>query len=97
MPFHKDGEATVKERLFLDKVNKNVLRDEVTVIDHALTRPWTVLRTYKHEAASWMETICGEDEHQVRIGSEQYFLSGDGHLMPTRKGQPPPDLKYFQN
>ena len=24
------------------------------------------------------------------------MLSADGHLMPTRKDQPPPDLRYFQ-
>jgi hypothetical protein len=23
------------------------------------------------------------------------MLSGDGYLMPTKKGQRPPDLKYF--
>jgi hypothetical protein len=22
-------------------------------------------------------------------------LSGDGHLMPAKKDQPPPDLRYF--
>ncbi len=97
IPFHKDGEAVVKERIFLDKANKNTLHDEITVFDHALTRPWTVLRTYRHEPPNWMETICGEDEHQVRIGKEQYYLSGDGKLMPTRKGQPPPDLSYFKD
>ena len=43
-----------------------------------------------------METICGEDEHQVKIGNEHYFLSGDGYLMPTRQDQPPPDLKFFK-
>jgi hypothetical protein len=31
----------------------------------------------------------------VRIGNENYMLSGDGFLMPTRKGQSPPDLRYF--
>jgi hypothetical protein len=30
------------------------------------------------------------------IGRENYFLSADGNLMPTRKDQPPPDLKYFK-
>jgi hypothetical protein len=29
------------------------------------------------------------------IGKESYFHSGDGYLMPARKGQPPPDLRYF--
>ena len=31
----------------------------------------------------------------VRIGNDAYFLSADGLLMPTRKNQPPPDLRYF--
>jgi len=31
----------------------------------------------------------------VVIGKENYFVSLDGLLMPTRKNQPPPDLKYF--
>jgi hypothetical protein len=30
------------------------------------------------------------------IGKENYFLSGDGLLMPAKKDQPPPDLKYFK-
>jgi len=96
MPFHRDNQAVVKERIFLDQADPDVLRDEMTVIDHALTRSWTVTRSYHRERnPSWMETICGEDEHQVKIGKEQYFLSGDGYLMPTRKDQTAPDLKYF--
>jgi len=31
----------------------------------------------------------------VVIGEQNYFLSADGLLMPARKDQPPPDLKYF--
>jgi hypothetical protein len=55
-----------------------------------------VSRTYHRQRdPNWLETICGEDEHQVKIGKEQYYLSGDGQLMPTRKDQPPPDLRYF--
>ena len=29
------------------------------------------------------------------IGKELYWLGANRALMPTRKGQPPPDLKYF--
>jgi len=32
----------------------------------------------------------------VGIGKEIYFLSGDGFLMPAKKDQPPPDLRYFK-
>jgi len=30
------------------------------------------------------------------VGGENYYLSGDGMLMPARKDQAPPDLKYFK-
>ena len=29
------------------------------------------------------------------VSNETYVLAGDGKLMPTRKNQPPPDLRYF--
>jgi hypothetical protein len=32
----------------------------------------------------------------VQIGKETYFLSADGVLMPAKKDQAPPDLRYFQ-
>ena len=96
MPFHNNGQTMVMERIYLDKANPNILRDDITVYDDALTRPWSVIRTYHRDRnPNWLETICGEDEHQVKIGREQYYLSGDGHLMPIRKDQPPPDLRYF--
>jgi hypothetical protein len=43
------------------------------------------------------ENDCSEDNHHVAIGKENYFLSADGYLMPTKKGQMPPDLRYFSN
>jgi hypothetical protein len=32
---------------------------------------------------------------QIAIGNEVYLLSGDGLLMPIKKDQPAPDLRYF--
>jgi hypothetical protein len=32
----------------------------------------------------------------IVIGKENYFLSADGLLMPAKKDQPPPDLRYFE-
>ena len=37
-----------------------------------------------------------ESNNHVVIGKENYFLSADGFLMPTKKDQAPPDLRYFQ-
>jgi hypothetical protein len=96
IPLHKDNQTIVKERLYLDKANPNILHDEVTTIDNALTRPWTVTKNYRRERKPiWFEYVCAEGNHHVAIGKENYFISQDGYLMPTRKDQPAPDLKYF--
>jgi hypothetical protein len=96
LPVHKDGETVVKERFSLDKSNPDILHDEITTYDHALTRPWTVLKTMKRERHPiWVESICAEGNVHVSIGGEQYMIGGDGLLMPFRKGQPAPDLKHF--
>jgi hypothetical protein len=97
LPLHFDNMSIFKERFYLDKTNPNILHDMITVIDHALTRPWTVDKTYRRDATpylNWPETYC-EENAQIKIGKENYFLSGDGRLMPTRKDQPPPDLSFF--
>jgi hypothetical protein len=44
----------------------------------------------------WVEAICAEGNQHVRIGTESYMLSADGYLMPAKKDQPPPDLRYFK-
>lgn len=97
IPLHQDNATIVKERIYLDKADPNILRDEITTIDHALTRPWTVERSYRRARnPSWIEHICAEDNQWVFIGKESYILGADGSLMPTRKDQPPPDLRYFR-
>ena len=96
MPFHKDNETVVKERIVFDKASPDALSDEITVIDHALTRPWTITKRYRRDHnAVRLEYNCSEDNHHVLIGGEDYFLSGDDVLMPAKKGQAPPDLRYF--
>ena len=99
IPFHEDNQTVVKERIYLDKSDPNVIYDEVTVYDNALTRPWTSIkkarRDPKNTHPSWVSEACTEDNAFVRIGNEAYFLSADGYLMPTRKDQPPPDARYF--
>ena len=96
IPFHRDDAATVKERIYLDKASADVLHDEITTFDNALTRPWTVTRNYRRQRdAKWVEYICAEDNHHVVIGKEDYLLSADNQLMPTHKNQLPPDLRNF--
>jgi hypothetical protein len=94
LPVHQDGETIVKERFYLDKANPDILYDQITTIDHALTRPWTVLKTMRREKKPiWVESICSEGNVHVTIGAEQYMIGGDGLLMPFRKGQPAPDFE----
>jgi hypothetical protein len=98
LPLHEDNQSIFKERIHLDKADPNLLHDEITVIDHALTRPWTVDKRYIRNAdprSDWPESICPEYNAWVFTGKENYYLSADGYLMPSRKGQAPPDLRYF--
>jgi hypothetical protein len=97
MPLHLDNQSIVKERLSLDKSNPDILRNEITVIDHALTRPWTVVKNYHRIRDGRMfEDLCNESNNHVQVGKENYFMSADGYLMPAKKDQPPPDLRYFK-
>ena len=99
LPLAFDNESVFKERFHLDQSNPNILHNEITVFDHALTRPWSVDKTFRRNPnprPKWREASCTEGNNQVVIGKENYFLSADGNLMPTRKDQGPPDLKYFK-
>jgi hypothetical protein len=100
IPLHADNETVVKERIYIDKADKNLLHDDITTIDHALTRPWVVHQAYRRIASDkplWFgHSVCGEGNAHVGIGKEVYYLSGDGLLMPAVRDQPPPDLRYFE-
>jgi hypothetical protein len=58
-----------------------------------------VTRNYRREPVrypAWREVVCSENNLHVRIAKDDYFLSAEGYLMPTRKDQSPPDLRYFK-
>src|SRR5262249_23662661 len=99
LPLHKDNKTVIKEKIFLDAKDPTVYHDEVTVIDNALTHPWTVMKNYKRDASAqphWTEENCPETNNHVRVGKDDYMISSDGFLMPTAKGQKAPDLRYFK-
>ena len=90
IPLHEDDETVIKERIFLDKADKDLLHDEITVTDHALTRPWTVMKSYRRSAEKqpeWAEYMCVERNQTVRLGNEVYLISNDGFLMPPRRAR----------
>jgi len=99
LPLHRDNQSIIKERIYLDKADRNIIHNEITVIDNALTRPWSITRKARRDQKSkpfWQTAVCAENNSMVRIGKDAYYLSQDGYLMPVKKGQPPPDLRYFK-
>jgi hypothetical protein len=98
IPFHEDGQAVIRERIYLDKADPNLIHNEITTTDHALTSPWKVVHSYRREKkVIWIENNCVEGNDNIAIGNEDYLLSPDGFLMPVKKGQQPPDLRYFKD
>ncbi len=98
IPFHADRGAVVKEHISLDKKDRTIMRNEITTIDNALTRPWVVTRSYRRSKSPqpvWFEYACDAGNRHVSIGGENYVLNAEGFLMPVRKGQPAPDLRHF--
>ena len=99
LPLHSDNKTVVKERLYLDKADPMVMWDEITTIDNALTGPWTVKKKYVRDSnprPNWIEEVCAENNPHIRIQNDNYFIGADGLLMPAKKGQAPPDLRYFK-
>ena len=98
IPLHEDNQTVIKERIYLDKADKDLLHNEMTVTDNALTRPWTVKKSYRRSAdpqAEWPEYLCVERSETMRIGGETYLLDKEGYLKPAKAGQRPPSLQYF--
>jgi hypothetical protein len=97
IPLHEDNQTVVRERLFIDKSDPEVMHNIISINDHAFARPWMVDKHYRHiRDVTWFEDNCNENNHHVVIGKQNYYTSADGYLMPARKDQPPPDLRYFK-
>jgi hypothetical protein len=97
IPLASDGDTVVKEKIYLDKANPDIMHNEITTIDHAFTRPWSVSRFYRrvHEGRP-QEYNCAEDNRWIVLGGWTYVTDADGYLMPIQKDEPPPDPKLFQ-
>jgi hypothetical protein len=99
LPLARDNQSVIRERIHLDKADRNTIYDDITVIDHALTRPLSLTRKAVRNPSRrpiWRTETCPADNSWIRIGETAYYMSADGNLMPTKKDQAPPDLKYFK-
>jgi hypothetical protein len=98
LPLHHDNQSVIKERIHLDKADRNLIYDEITVIDHALTQPWSVTKKARRDPKPkplWQTAVCAENNSMVRIGKDAYYMNQQGYLMPLKRGQQPPDLRFF--
>src|SRR5258707_10464197 len=78
IPFHEDNQTVIKERFYLDKADPNTLYDEITVIDHALTRPYIKVQKVVRKPdprAEWLSETCPLDNVWIKIGKETYVLN----------------------
>jgi hypothetical protein len=92
---HADDSTVIKEKIYLDTSDPDIMKNEITTIDNAFTRPWTVTRQYRRmKDPDYAEYNC-EEKRNVVINGESYWIGLDGFLMPIAKDQPPPDLRYF--
>ena len=82
LPLHFDNQSTFKERFHLDKNDPNLLHDEITVFDHALTRPWSVDKTYQARPES-----VSELEPDLLHREQPSDRHRQGELLPER-GRP---------
>ena len=99
LPLAHDDESVIKERIYLDKADHNAINDEITVYDHGMTRPFSIVKKATRNPSPrplWRTEACSVGNSWIRIGSEAYYLSADGNLMPAKKNQSPPDLRYFK-
>ena len=68
LPLHFDNQSVFKERIFIDKADPKVIHDEITVLDHALTRPWTVDKRYVHDSNPHPAVAGGELRRRIGSG-----------------------------
>ena len=79
MPIHEDNNSIVKERIYFDKADPELLHDEITLIDHAFTRPWTVLKTYRRDGGKASGLARGQLRRRGHDPGRQ------GNLLPQRR------------
>ncbi len=100
LPLASDDQTVIKERIFQDKADPNVLYDEMTTIDNALMRPWKAVKTYlraQTQRPVWHESICVENSPYVEIAKQIYKLSADGFPDAGEKRPAAARLAVFQS
>jgi hypothetical protein len=93
IPLHPDNETVIRERLFADPKDPDILHNELTTFDHALTHPWTVMKNYRRDhVETWPEDNCFREQQsrrdrQGRLFPERRWLS-DAHPEKSAAARP---------
>jgi hypothetical protein len=98
LPLHLNNKTVVKEKMYNAPRDPNLILNEITTFDDALTGPWKITKKYfrnTNPRHNWLEEVCAENNPHVEIQNDNYMLSAEGLLMPAKKNQAPPDLRYF--
>ena len=90
IPLHEDNETVIKERIYLDKADKNLLHDEITVdrqcADAALDGDEELSAVGAGASREWPEYLCVESSETMRIGNETYLVNKDGYADAVQEG-----------
>jgi hypothetical protein len=73
LPLAFDNQSIFKERFHLDRANPDLMHDEITTIDHALTRPWSADKTFRRNPnpyPAFSRVTCMEGSVDIVIGKE---------------------------
>ena len=99
LPLHSDNQSIFKERLYRERGNREhpARRDhrDRPCIDAALDRGQEI-RAQPQSASELDHRQLRREQHDRPVGREAYAISADGLLMPIKKDQPSPDLRYFK-
>ena len=80
---------------FRGNITQPIVVNGQTVIPAGATVEGRVTKVSEPRRISGRPTIGILPEAIMLPTGERYYLNGEGELMPTRKDQPPPDLKHF--
>ena len=83
LPLHFDNNSTFKERVLHRQEGPDILHDVITVFDHALTRPWTVDKTYRrgNEEISELEPDPLPGRNRLCHHRQGVLSGGRGRLL----------------
>ena len=99
IPLHADNETVIKERIYSTRPIKNLLHDDITTIDHALTRPWVVDQAYRRIASDkplWFGQRFAARAMLMSASARRFIISAATAVDARREGPAAAGSALFQ-